>query len=53
MLPGQWQPMLGAEKVQVTRWQQLGAVSRKAALHLLNLLPNKQPQSKDKYDHTH
>ena len=51
--PGQWQPMLGAENVQVTERQQLGAVSRKAALHLLSLLANKQPQSKHKYEHIH
>jgi osmotically-inducible protein OsmY len=38
MLPGQWQSLLVAENVQVTRWQQLGAVSGKAALHLLSLL---------------
>ena len=53
MRPGQWQPMLGAENLQVTRWQELGAVSRKAALHLLSLLANEQPQSKHKYDHIH
>jgi hypothetical protein len=45
--------MLGAENVQVTQCQQLGAVSRKAALHLLSLLSKKQPQSKHKYEHIH
>ena len=47
--------MRGAENVQVTKRQQLGAVSRKAALlpsgRLLSLLANKQPQSKHKYEH--
>ena len=46
-----WQQMRGAENVQVTKRQQLGAVLGKAALHLLRLLANKQSQSKHKYEH--
>ena len=38
MPSGRWQQMRGAENVQVTKRQQLGAALRKAALHLLRLL---------------
>jgi hypothetical protein len=51
MTPGRWQQMRGAENVQVTNGQQLGAVLGRTALHLLSLLANKQPQSKHKYEH--
>ena len=37
-MSGQWQQMRGAANMQVTKRQQLGTVSRKAARHLLSLL---------------